>query len=476
MKKSLIASLLVASLIFLPFTAMADLGDVIAKSKDIEINMFGSLKTFPHFIENADFNSDDTRYDFIIDENGTMENHAVRTEARIGWDAKADDWDFMIILESDFNLNKANADRGADKTAGYFNQMDTGFTGEDFGIEKLNFGYNFGPCKINTGWNTKFLDIMSGGILYGDDHPYIGLEGAFGKNKWEALYIIVQDDISNQGAGGVIDGDSLDWRVYTLRVGFDLNGFTLAPLYAFSDNEDRSANVHYMGVEGYGKLGIFTPRFEFVYATGEQTLTNQDLDISAFGAFASIEAGISKALNVYVGGYYLSGDDDPNDDDIEAFNGITNIGRYTPTFGMENAMIYRYVPALGTHLYSNNFNVLGSKAGYGGISNSSKADAPGMIMMGIGARGCLTDQLSYKTQVMYFAFEEQGALEQVAGKSIDDEVGIEADLQLTYSFNPHFSIGNVIAVFFPGDGVEDRLGPAFDETAYVDTIELTWQF
>lgn len=471
MKKSLISSLLIASLIFLPFIAMADLGDVVAKSKDIEITMFGRLKTLPHIIENADFNSDNTRFDQIGEENGNMEDHSIRNEIRFGWAAKASDWDFLIVLEHDFTLNKVNVDR----QTGASSNKDT------FGVEKLDFGYNFTPAiRLSTGWSDKFLDINSGGILYGDDHPFIGFNGKFGNHAWEALYIIIQDEIEQQGSGA-LDGDTLDWRVYTLRAGFNLSGFTLAPIYAFSDNEAALADVHYLGFEGFGKLGIFTPRFEFIYAMGDKkVLGADDKDIKAFGGFASIEASISKALNIYAGGYYLSGDDDAADDDVEAFNGITNISRYTPTFGMENALIYRTVSAMGSVLYSNNFALLGTPgSGYGGIGNSSRGEnSPGMISLGVGARGDINEQFSYKTQIQYFMFAEEDGLTNVVnpGQKVDDTVGIEFDLNLTYKFNSHFSLGNTLSVFFPDDGITDRLGRDFDETAILNTIEMVWQF
>ena len=59
---------------------------------------------------------------------------------------------------------------------------DIGMTGEDFGVEKLDFSYDFTshglPVTVQTGWNTKWLDIETGGVLYGDDHPYIDLKEA----------------------------------------------------------------------------------------------------------------------------------------------------------------------------------------------------------------------------------------------------------------------------------------------------------
>ncbi len=475
MGKKILSGVLFFVVILIPLNALAKMGSgqVKARSPDIDIEMFGRLKTYPHFMDNIDFNSKNTAYDRILDEGGFMKDHSVRNEIRLGWQAKADNWDFLIVLEGDFTLNKANTDRGASIT----DPLDSGMTGEDFGVEKLNFGYNFGPFRIKTGWNDTCLDMQSGGILYGDDHPYIGFTGSFRDWNWEILYLIIQDEIDNKN--GVFDGDSLDWRVYTLRLNHDWAGMNLAPIYAFSDNEDHEAKVHYLGLEGYGKFGMITPRFEFIYADGEQDVKGgSERDVQAWGAFASLDFEVAKAFIPYIGAYYLSGDDDPADDDIEVFNGITNISRYTPTFGMENAFIYRYVPALGSHLYSNTFNTLGSSPGYGGISNSSKADAPGMYMLGIGAKGSLGERIGYKTQLMYFAFAEEGGLEKLGygNGSVDDEVGYEFDLRLTYKFNKHFLVGNVLSTFFPGDGIEDILGDDFDETAVVDTVELVWSF
>jgi hypothetical protein len=122
--------------------------------------------------------------------------------------------------------------------------------------------------------------------------------------------------------------------------------------------------------------------------------------------------------------------------------------------------------------------MFGESDGYGGISNSSKGDAPGMYMLGAGAKGSLGEKLSYKTQIMYFAFAEEDGLEDLGygNGDVDDEVGYEFDLRLTYKFNKHFSLGNVLSVFVPGDGIEDILGDEFDETAIMDTVEMVWGF
>ncbi len=306
------------------------------------------------------------------------------------------------------------------------------------------------------------------------------------------LDLFVYDDTGNIG---VTDGDALDWNVYTVKLNVPVFGLNFTPFYAYSDNDKVKATVNYFGAQVYGKIGMFVPRAEFVYAVGnKEELTTpsgkvyKDLDISAYAAFASLELDISRALRPYIGGYYMSGDDDANDDEINAYNPITNMARNTPTFGMTSALIYKTIPILGSKIYSNGFGMLGGYKddvlthankdkfkGYGGIGDSASPFNPGMYSLGVGCKGAI-DEWSYKTQWQYFWFEETGALEDVYGKNIDDSVGWEFDLQITYHLNNHFSIGNVFSYFDPSDAVQDLAGDDFDEGAIQDTIEMTWKF
>ncbi|MBC2715285.1 MAG: hypothetical protein HF978_08260 [Desulfobacteraceae bacterium] len=485
MKKfSVIMSLILSALLFLscPVLAGTEMGKVTPAKPGVNIQLFGSLKTFPHFVDNLDFNKDDTIYNWILDESGIIDDDemTVRNELRVGMKGGGENWKFLVILESDFALDKENADRGA-----RIGEISTnlGMTGEDFAVEKLDFSYDFSahglPVTVETGWNTKWLDIETGGVLYGDDHPYIGFKGTSNGISWELLNLIIYDRIAGTpGPPDPLDGESPDWRVYSAKMAFPAGDMKVSPFYAFSDNNARDANVHYFGIQTFGKMGNLSPKAEFVYALGEKdnfTTTGGEGDISAFAGFASIEMSVEDMFNPYFGGYFVSGDDDASDEDIEAFNPITNISRYAGPFAMENAFIYRYVPVLGTHLYSNTFDTLGTAGGYGGISNSSSANSPGMYNLGIGTKGAM-DKWSYKAQFVYFWFAETGALEDVEGKCIDDAVGLEFDLQVTYHFSKNFSLGNVFALFDPGDGVQDLRGEDYDQMAILNTVELKWTF
>ena len=479
MKKLVVFAMAVAFLAF-PLTAFGTMGQMSPASNDINVKFFGSMKTYPSWMSSLDFGGD-SGLDWMLDENGILADHNVRNELRMGWKGGNDTFDFMIILEGDFNLDKNNTDRGANKgSATYQILNDQGMTGEDFGIEKLDIGYNFGPFRIHSGWTTRWLDIKTGGLVYGDDHPYIGLTGNIGENfSWELDYTIVYDATTDSTNISPFNGDNLDWRVYSVKGMFKMaNGFVISPFYAFSDNNDdqtNNAQVSYFGLEAYGKLGMFTPRFEIAYANGDtdDNAAGQDYDISAMAAFASVDIEICPGFIPYLGVKWEEGDSDPTDDDIDAFNAITDISRYTPTFGMENAIVYRYLTSLGTHLYSGNFNRIGSQPGYGGISNSSRGDAPGLLMWGLGFKG-KSGKWSYKVQYMDFSYDEEPM--GLDGTSTDDEVGQEFDARVAYAFSKHFTIANCFAAFEPGDGVQDRLGKEFDDTALVNTVELIWKW
>ena len=472
MKKLIVFAMLAAFLAF-PLTAFGTMGQMSPKSKDINIEFFGSLKTYPSWMSTLNFNSDTDVGDTIGDENGTMAGHSIRNEIRLGWKGGNDTFDFLIILEHDFNLDKDATDRKPAQTG-------------DFGVEKLDVGYNFGPFRLHTGWaDYECLDIMTGGLVYGNDHPYIGLNGNIGENfSWRLNYVIVYDKIGDSGGIDPWDADDLDWRFYSAKGVYKIpsgfaKGFVISPFYAFSDNNENQTNnaqVSYFGLEGYGKLGIFTPRFEIAYADGstDEDAGGTDYDISAMAAYASVDVEICPGFIPYVGVRYMEGDDDPNDDDIEAYNSIGDIMRYTPTFGMENGFVYRSVPLLGSALYAGNFNGFGNQAGYGGDGNTETGDAPGLLMWGVGFKGKY-DKWSYKVQYMDFQFDEEPiGLDGVT--RTDDEVGQEFDVRVAYAFSKHFTIANCFAAFDPGDAIEDMWGSDYDDTALINTIELIWKW
>ncbi len=461
---------------------------VMAQAPDVSLTLFGGLKTYPHFVGHVDFNANDTNLDFLLDESGVIDHDdvTVRNEFRLGLRGKGTNWTFSTVLEADFDLDKNNTDRGVRSDVDQQDNLSdddfsavSGMTGEDFGVEKLDFTYDFTahgtPVTLATGWNTNYLDLETGSVLYGDDHPYISLRGQIDGIKWQAMTLFIFDDVRP----GI--GSDLDWRAYTLKLTVPTAGMNITPFYAFSDNKARMADVHYLGLQAFGELAILVPRAEFVYAYGNQAIrtTDQTLDVRAFAGFAAVELKFSDELRPYVGGYYISGDNDGTDGTIRAFNPITNASRYTPTFGMENALIYRYVPVIGSNLYSNAPDMLGTTEGYGGVGNGSKADSPGIYSLGIGVKG-RWQNLNYQTQFQQFWLAATGGIQQAYGKAkINRRFVWEYDLNFTFNFSKNFSLGNTVSLLGPGPAIQDIQNTEtenFDRLAILDTVEMIWRF
>ncbi|MCA1796592.1 MAG: hypothetical protein LC645_03450, partial [Geobacteraceae bacterium] len=228
-------------------------------------------------------------------------------------------------------------------------------TGGEFGIERVELLYEFNPAmELQTGWDIRALDIRTGGLLYGDDHPFIGFRGELApQTSYELLYIPVQNyiDVTGQIENKYLDASNAnDWRVYSLKVNQKVGNFDLSPFYAYSDNDSHEAQVHYYGFEALGKVGMLKPSFEIVFADGE---FDSGKDISSMAAFAGLELEVSRAFNPYVALRYTQGDNDATDDDVEGWVGITDIGRFTPLMGMDGGILSEDLgQSYGATLYS----------------------------------------------------------------------------------------------------------------------------
>ncbi|HIE08147.1 MAG TPA: hypothetical protein EYP64_08885, partial [Desulfarculaceae bacterium] len=340
MKKSYLA--LLVSIIFIlatvgsSFAAMGE-GTVSAK-KGVDLTLFGSNRFIPTYCSNMnDFDSD--KEDWVtLDEGGWGAGFFVRNELRLGFSGKGENFGFRVILENDIHYSKNNGDRN---TYGTWGNTSTDF-GAEFGVERSKFWYDFGPIRLTTGWDVTWADIKTGGLLYGDDHPFIMLSGKVDKvMDWQVNMLIIEDadDLNGKFTGKYRDSD---WYAYIGKMNFKVAGLTLSPFACFSDMRKGSQGIgnsqaYYGGFEAYGKIGIFQPSFEAVYVGGtindaykNGSADQDDYDISSYAAFASLKIALMPEFQPYIGGFYVAGDDDNTDNDAEGFVGITNITRYTP--------------------------------------------------------------------------------------------------------------------------------------------------
>jgi hypothetical protein len=442
------------------------------------IEFFGTARVLPSYYKNFDFN-DDASDMFVVNEAGLAKGEHIRAELRLGWKAAGEKWSVKMITEADVIMQKDTADRS------FYAGSEKGInpnTGGEFGIERVELLYKFNPAmELETGWDARALDIRTGGLLYGDDHPFLGFRGDLApQTSYELLYLPVQNMSSM--TGDPFDSDEInDWRVYSLKLNQKVGGFDLSPFYAYSDNDNHEAQVHYYGFETVGKMGRLKPSFEIVFADGE---FDSGKDISSMAAFAGLELEVCKGFNPYVALRYTQGDDDATDDDVEGWVGITDIGRFTPLMGMDGGILSEDMgQSYGATLYSYAPERSPLQAGlptdnYGGISNGGRGNNPGQMIAAAGAKGDLSawvDKLSYKTQVFMIWYDETDNLNNIKnpGEEVDDYAGTTFDLQLNYALDENFSLGYIFGIFVPGDGIEDQFG---DDPAMTNCLSLVWSY
>jgi hypothetical protein len=444
-----------------------------------DVSFFGTARVLPTYYSNFDFN-DDLPDAPVANEAGFTTGEHLRSELRLGWKAGGDKWKIMMIAEADLIMEKDTADRSFYTAAGKGLPPGANAGGE-FGIERFEANYTFTPALVlSTGWNIRAADIKTGGLLFGDDHPFIELGGKLADNLNYALTYII---VNNRQLTGGVSPVSDDWRAYLLKVNADVGSgdakFTLSPMVLFSDNRLRKASVYYYGFEGTGQIGIFKPSFEFVYADGEFRAPSTT-DIKAYAAFGGVEVAVSKALNPYVAVRYATGDDDATDNEAEGFVGITDIARFTPLMGMDGNILGESLGnPYGNALYSYAPERKFATNRYGGISNLGSGDNPGHLIAAFGSKGEISPALSYKAQVFAIWYNETNNIANVRnpGTEVDDYAGTTVDAQLSYKFSPNFSTFIIGSTFLPGDGIKDQIPAAADDTfAYLASLGLVWTY
>ncbi len=72
--------------------------------------------------------------------------------------------------------------------------------------------------ELFTGWPISAVDIGTGGLLYGDDHPIIGFRGKVTDNfKYQLAYLSIQNTPQIAVAESTL---ARDWRAYFFKPEF----------------------------------------------------------------------------------------------------------------------------------------------------------------------------------------------------------------------------------------------------------------
>ena len=418
--------------------------------------------------------------DHLNEAGGALKDSYIRGENRLFFNfAHEQDWDVYFALESDTTLDRTAVDR---------TDFAYGLQSQQFGIERLNASFNLPwiNSRFNGGWDVKGADVKFGGLIYGDDDPGLGITGCYQNFDWEAWYI--KKDESEAGYAGVspqktginpigppTQQKSSDRTFYMGKLGYTLLQNTFVEGVFFYDQnytQGNGVNIDrfFGGLNYKGKYGIFHPMAEFAYVGG--TMDNDrngankvDYDISSYAFFGDLLADLHemvgiKKFDVHVGGYWLRGDDDPNDNDLEGFTPAVGITRFTPRFGSEQSISHDGNPFFGQILYSMFPAYYGNVRG-GGINGGAALDNPGFSMVG-GGINTAYGHWTYITHVMAMWFNKTEAVESyyanqgVTGNvDIDNFMGVEWNNELRYQLFKSVTIKGGAAFLFPGSGAKD---------------------
>jgi hypothetical protein len=191
---------------------------------------------------------------------------------------------------------------------------------------------------------------------------------------------------------------------------------------------------------------------------------------------------------------YTSGDDDPDDDNLEGYCAVANAQRFTPRFGGEDTIIGDQNTLLGTLVYGYVPELYGNQGGTqlsggvatGGIGNGQfggRGDNPGMTMIGGGITIEPKEFISYRTLFMWIEWNEDFAVNTLDGlgdKQIDSgTAGQQWSNSLRVSLNKHVHIFGNATWFWPGEAVKDvteAYGNKSDKVAQRYAVVLMWRF
>ena len=487
-------------------------------------------------------------------ESGAVDDGYIRNETKMYFNAMPRDrkWSFYTALEFDRPIDTDVVD----------NRGGRGDSGSDFGMERLNASIELVEgLRLHGGWDTWGLDVIeAASMVYGDDNAGFWIKGDYDPIDFSFAWIkLKENDFQNSSAELDNDTDAdrdliAGYMDYHLRekdkVRFfagwdrirdvqtnDMTGYLAsqagladyAGIYGnngIAGREASSPDTDAYTIGGYylGKFGnlvevMFEGAYKFGSAddTGLKGVDNgvniiqyNDFDISSFALAADVAFELKDAVGwhsfkPHVGFMYTSGDDDPKDDTLGGFTGITNAQRFSTMWGGENTIIGDSNMVLGTAIYGYIPELYGNGTPVfaGGVQNfagigSGRGDNPGLTMISGGITLRPKVFLIYRTNINAFWWNEDFYVADMVNPVVYDEtsgalkkgkytmveggyVGTEWDNEITLALSKNMFVKGQLSFFFPGSGVEDVTaalsgGIESDDTAMRIASELIWNF
>ena len=301
--------------------------------------------------------------------------------------------------------------------------------------------------------------------------------------------------------GGTVNTGGLVPQLDGGQAGINGAKASLGRNYFYGNETEAETDSHHIGFFYQGDFGIVKPFVEAVYQFGTADNTGlsaygfeEDYDIKAYALAADLAFNLKDAIGFkfepHIGIMYTSGDDDPDDDDLEGYTGVDNCQRFSAHWGGENTIIGDTNLLMGSVLYGYLPELYGSGTPVttGGLQNfagtgSGRGDNPGMLMYSIGINMAPKRFLLFRSNVNIFNFNEDFRLPTMAGTAVEIDngyAGTEWDNEVTLALSKNMFIKGQFSFLFPGEVIEDVTeaysGEECDDVATRLGIELIWNF
>ena len=307
---------------------------------------------------------------------------------------------------------------GADDETG-----DIGADGKHLEIKNSYVDFNTGPVQWKIGISGYKI---ARGFIFSDD--FSGAVIDYKAESWNLPFIWIKHF---EGGIGSNKNDQ-DVDAYTLNPSFKCGNWTINPFFMYLFSDDGSAadsrfsdmNVYYLGANVDFTIDEWNLWGTGIYNGGdlEQAAGGQDLDLKGY-LFALGAKGAVGPVGLHGEFFYASGDDNPNDDDQDAF--------FPP-----NGVSYYWSEIMGKGIFDNQVS----------------ANSPGNVITNIWAVNGGVDYSFLKNLKLTVDIWYAALVESVYFGAEDDVLGTELDIKATYKVMPNLNLDLVAAYLFRGDG------------------------
>jgi len=462
------------------------LGNAIELADDLWVDFIGTGDMRFQFTHNTDFEGD------IQDRTPTRDNTATVAhggtgdiwwmEARLGANMQyKKHLKFQILMENQMVWDGNRIDNGfalggtnTDFPDG--RNVNCGGTGvgclqrNTFNLERLWIDYTLAntPLRFRVGadlWTTDPAGVI------GDDDPRAAVFAKFGNMELSAA-VVMQTSAQRQGLTN--DNNNI---YYNFGIKYDLKPWRFAldaTYFRFRFDKSQDIDTVLLMPSAVGSAGIisFLAQPMFIFGSVDSTGPGQpDYDVMAFGFIGKVEAKLGK-VNPFLAVVYGSGDNNPNDNDLEAFSPLPQteitLTAGTPYFNMFTSAsswgARDVFPPAAVNL-GGGFEFLHSVGNPWSDRVSASAGStygnPGVLLLAPGVTLAMAKTHSLDVFYIYRRVMDTEPIEQVLlaneGIAVNVDESMTHELAASYEWKPSpwFDVRLFGSMVVPGGGAQD---------------------